>query len=49
MRADFSVAIGDIEVNPRVWINQINTREFALKLDCLGEIVLGPAVVRERQ
>ena len=48
MVADFPVFVGDVEVEPRMWIDQIDTRELGLKLDRLGKVVLCTAVRSER-
>ena len=47
MMADLPVVVGDIEVKPRVWIDQIDTRKPGLELDRLVEGVLCSTVMRE--
>jgi hypothetical protein len=47
--ADLPVILGDIKIQPRVWIDQIDLGKLGLKLDRLAQVVLGPAVVSEYQ
>jgi hypothetical protein len=42
---DLPVALGDIEIQPRVRINQIDLRKLGLELHGLAQIVLSASVM----
>src|SRR5262245_43127680 len=48
MVAYLSVLLSDVEVKPRMWIDQIDTGQLGLELDRLIKGVLRPAVMSER-
>src|SRR5437868_3050162 len=45
--ADLPIRAGDVEIDPRMRIDQIDTRQLGLKLNRLGKVVLRPAVMSE--
>src|SRR5262245_30426580 len=47
MMADLPVLLGDVEIQPRVWIDQVDFREPGLELDGFAQVVLRSAVMGE--
>ena len=47
MVADLPVILGDVEIQPRVGIDQVDLGELGLELDRLAQVVFGSAVMRK--